>query len=284
MTCSPYAGEIAIREKIPNHLAPDYVKATQRHLRYAEARLGRALPPGARILDFGCGIGNSVKLLLDLGYDAYGVDVLEYWDRDLEKYWHAARKPPTNIATRLKLVDLSDYRLPFEDCTFDLCFSDQVFEHIFDYRTTMSEIVRVLKPGAASLHCFPGPNNLIEGHIHLPVPWLCYSRSYLALWALASWLRGTEPDWRGRVASQLDSMRFNNYPTKRRLRRIAQSAGVQISFAEVDEFLFREGSAAKTAILSALRRVKLDRLATHIAAPFMLQRYMILRAQSARRM
>jgi SAM-dependent methyltransferase len=166
-----------VNEKFPNHLAPDYVKATQRHLRYAEARLGRALPPSARILDFGCGIGNSVKLLLVLGYDAYGVDVLEYWDRDLEKYWHAARKP-----------------------------------------------------------------------------------------------------------SQLDSMRFNNYPTKRRLRRIAQSAGVQISFAEVDEFLIREGSTAKTAILSALRRVKLDRLATHIAAPFMLQRYMILRAQSARRM
>ena len=58
-----------------------------------------------------------------------------------------------------------------------------VFEHVFDYRTTMSEIVRVLKPGALSVHHFPGPNYYKEGHIGLPFPPLCYNRAYLTMWA-----------------------------------------------------------------------------------------------------
>lgn len=32
------------------------------------------LTPGARILDVGCGTGNAVRLLRNLGFDAYGVD------------------------------------------------------------------------------------------------------------------------------------------------------------------------------------------------------------------
>src|SRR5262245_22426947 len=283
LTHSPYAGEISISPKIADALAPNHLLATQRHLRFATERLGLSLPPGAKVLDFGCGIGTSVRVLLGLGYDAVGVDVLEYWGRDLDKYWHAAQKPDPEVAARLKLVDLSDYRLPFADGTFDFCFSDQVFEHIFDYPTTMSEIARVLKPGAASTHCFPGPNNF-EGHVGLPFAWLCHSRLYLTLWAWTAWLRGTEADWRHRVQGHLDLMRFNNYPTKTQLRQIARAAGIEISFVETDEFLFREGSALKTALLSHLRQVGLDRLAVSIAAPVMLQRYMILRIQSTRRM
>ena len=61
------------------------------------------------------------------------------------------------MAARLKLTDPADNRLPFTDATFDFCFSDQVFEHIFDYRTTMSEIARVLKPGAISITASPAP-------------------------------------------------------------------------------------------------------------------------------
>jgi 2-polyprenyl-3-methyl-5-hydroxy-6-metoxy-1,4-benzoquinol methylase len=75
---NPYAGDIPLRAKIPWSCAPDHALATQRHLRFATGRLGVSLPPGAKILDFGCGIGSSVSVLLGLGYDAFGVDVLEY--------------------------------------------------------------------------------------------------------------------------------------------------------------------------------------------------------------
>ena len=145
-TCSPYAGEMPARDKIVDIYTDGYLQATERQLRFATAGLGLRLSPGATILDFGCGIGSSVRALLAQGYDAYGVDVLEYWDRDFDKYWLIGDKPPAEVADRLKLADPANYRLPFEDGTFDFCFSDQVFEHIFDYKTTMSEIVRVLKP------------------------------------------------------------------------------------------------------------------------------------------
>ena len=278
MTESPYAGELPAREKIPNAYVAEQAQAAERHLRFATARLGLRLAPGAKILDFGCGIGTSVRILLEQGYDAYGVDVLEYWDRDFDKYWHIEDKPPAEIAARLNRVDPANYRLPFADGTFDFCFSDQVFEHEFDYNTTMAEIARVLKPGAVSLHNFPGPNYLMEGHVGLPFPWLCTSRSYLTLCALLAWLRGRAPDWRERAKSYSEIMRFNNYPTKGQLRRIARAAGAEIHFMEVDEFLFREGSALKTALLKRLRTVKMDRLAARMLGLVLLQRYMILKA------
>ena len=278
MTHSPYAGEMPAREKIADLHAADHLRAADRHVRFATGALGLRLPPGARILDFGCGIGTSVGVLLAQGYDAFGVDVLEYWDRDFDKYWLVADKPPAEVAARLKVVDLTDYRLPFEDASFDFCFSDQVFEHVFDYATTMSEIVRVLKPGALSVHHFPGPNNLMEGHVGLPFPWLCFSRSYLALCAWLRVIRGVETDWRHRASSYAEIMRFNNYPTKARLRRIARSAGVDIGFVEADEFLFRGGGRA-AGVLRRLRKLKLDRLAARAVGLLLFQRYMVLKAR-----
>jgi SAM-dependent methyltransferase len=281
-TCSPYAGEMPARDKIVDIYTDGYLQATERQLRFATAGLGLRLPPGATILDFGCGIGSSVRALLAQGYDAYGVDVLEYWDRDFDKYWLIGDKPPAEVADRLKLADPANYRLPFEDGTFDFCFSDQVFEHIFDYKTTMAEIVRVLKPSGLSLHNFPGPNNLMEGHVNLPFPWLCFSRSYLTLCAWISAIRGNEPDWRGRVRSNTEIMRFNNYPTKATLRRIARSAGADIRFVETEAFLFRGGGRAAP-MLKWLRTIKLDRLAVQIAGTVMLQRYMIVKPRARSR-
>jgi hypothetical protein len=143
----------------------------------------------------------------------------------------------------------------------------------------MSEIVRVLKPGALSLHNFPGPNNFLEGHIRLPFPWLCYSRSYLAFCAWIGWLRGGNPDWRRQAAGYAELMRYNNYPTKAELRRAAAAAGAAVDFLEVDEFLFREGSRLKTDVLAGLRRLKAERAATKVVGLVLLQRYMVLKAR-----
>ena len=93
-TCSPYAGEMPPRDKIVDIYTDGYLQATERQLRFATAGLGLRLSPGATILDFGCGIGSSVRALLAQGYDAYGVDVLEYWDHDFDKYWLIGDKPP----------------------------------------------------------------------------------------------------------------------------------------------------------------------------------------------
>jgi SAM-dependent methyltransferase len=147
------------------------------HLRFATACLGASIPVGARVLDFGCGKGTSVAALVAQGYDAFGVDITDYWS--------ASDTVSSAIKLRLCMIEATGYRIPFVDGYFDFCFSDQVMEHVFDYERAFQEIVRVLKPGALSLHRFPGPNRLMESHVRLPVPWLCYGQLYLTLWALS---------------------------------------------------------------------------------------------------
>jgi SAM-dependent methyltransferase len=193
-----------------------------------------ALRPGGRVLDFGCGIGDSVQALLGMGFDAWGVDVNEYWDRDIELLWEERDKPPSEIAARLKTVSIDQYRLPFPDGHFDFCFSDQVFEHVFNLPIVMQEVVRVLRPGAISVHRFPGPSCPIESHISVPFIPLCRFKWYLALWARLG-VRSPRQHglgWRETLALNIDTMRFCSYPRKNVLRQAAREANVTLEFRE----------------------------------------------------
>jgi SAM-dependent methyltransferase len=240
------------------------------HLRFATSFLGAPIPPGARVLDFGCGKGTSVAALVALGYDAFGVDIADYWN--------TFDAVPSDTRQRLDVLKAPDYRLPFPAHHFDFCFSDQVFEHVQDYQRAFSEIVRVLKPRAVSVHRFPGPNRVIENHIGLPVPWLCYSRAYLTLWALAGRRSIGQAGftWRETVEHNLFLMQHNNYPTKGSLRSIAHAAGAKVEFHEKEEFGFRNGGRFRP-ILDLADRVGLRGVALALAAP-LLSRYMVLRA------
>src|SRR6266566_8428818 len=120
-------------------------RAIDGHLRFLEW-LGKPLQPGARVLDFGCGIGQSVEILLNIGYDIHGVDVVDWWHRD--DYWDSSYVPKAHIKKRLHRVDEANYRIPFPDRHFEFCFSDQVMEHVRDYTVVFAEIMRVLKPQA----------------------------------------------------------------------------------------------------------------------------------------
>ena len=66
------------------------------------------LKPGAKILDVGCAKGFLVKDLVDLGFDAYGIDVSEY----------ALGSCPDEVVGRLHLGDMRT--LPFRSNTFDV--------------------------------------------------------------------------------------------------------------------------------------------------------------------
>lgn len=221
------------------------------HLRFATERLGYELPAGARILDFGCGKGTSVEALVQLGYDAHGIDVADHWN--------AFDAVPVDVRRRLTAIPGDQTPLPFPDGTFDFCFSDQVFEHLFDYEWAFSGIARVLKPGAISCHRFPGPNRLTEGHVRLPVPMLCYSRAYLAAFALAGRRNpGQEAfSWKQTVEHNEWLMTHNNYPSKRKLRAIANAVGVRVRFFEADEFAFRRNDMSP--LVRALMRPFMNR-------------------------
>lgn len=89
------------------------------------------LPEKAKILDVGCGSGTLAHFWKEQGYDVTGLDIS---DKSLE-------------ITRSKGVycvkgDVTK-RLPFEDNTFDLVYSDVLLEHFGNPKPVLAEIFRV---------------------------------------------------------------------------------------------------------------------------------------------
>ena len=76
------------------------------------------------MLDFGCGSGEVVALLRGRGVEASGADVF-YGGAD----WDDERLQRLLRESVIRHID-EEGRLPFEDRSFDLVISDQVFEHI----------------------------------------------------------------------------------------------------------------------------------------------------------
>lgn len=125
------------REGPPPPISPkdDVIVVTKKHL-----------PPGARVLEGGCGRANKVKALADAGYDAVGVDFAQ------ETVEQARRHYP-DIDVRQ-----GDVRnLDFPDGHFDGYWSIGVIEHFWEgYDAILADAARVLRPG---------------GYLFLTAPW-----------------------------------------------------------------------------------------------------------------
>lgn len=136
--------------------------------------IGVVIPKTSAILDFGCGAGGTVYKLVDQGYsDVFGYDVQDYLNLR-----HQGDRSRFSIGTPLQ------QRLPWDDETFDLVLSDQVFEHVKDQVAMFRELHRITKRGGIHLHVIPARYHLIEGHIHVPFASVFAHRWWFKLWAL----------------------------------------------------------------------------------------------------
>ncbi len=103
------------------------------------------LKPGNRILEIGCGIGSVVAELTTQGYDITGTDISrEAIAYGLKKYG--------DIKLQVQAAEM----LEFEDETFDIVLSFDLFEHIAQVDRHVSEVFRVLHAGGYYL--FQTPN------------------------------------------------------------------------------------------------------------------------------
>jgi 2-polyprenyl-3-methyl-5-hydroxy-6-metoxy-1,4-benzoquinol methylase len=105
------------------------------------------LKPGDRILEIGCGIGSVVAELTMHGFDVTGTDISrEAISYGLKKYGD------------INLLVQPAEMLEFENETFDVVLSFDLFEHIAHIDKHVSEVFRVLRPGGYYL--FQTPNKL----------------------------------------------------------------------------------------------------------------------------
>lgn len=140
----------------------------------------------SRILDFGCGSGDFVYQYRDAGFNAYGFDirpaVVYRSPKDEQLFGFAMTEKAVNIPEYE--VNLSSFRIPFEEGFFDFVYSTSTLEHVQDHELAFTEIARVLRPGGVAIHTFPSRYMLIEPHIHVPLGAAIQNYYWFLLWAL----------------------------------------------------------------------------------------------------
>jgi ubiquinone/menaquinone biosynthesis C-methylase UbiE len=120
------------------------------------------LKPGYRILEIGCGIGSIVAELSPQGYDITGIDIS---DRAIEY----GRQKYGDIKLQVQPAE----ELRFEDRTFDIVMSFDLFEHIARVDRHISEVRRVLKENGFYLLQTPNKysNAVFETLYHKSLKW-----------------------------------------------------------------------------------------------------------------
>jgi ubiquinone/menaquinone biosynthesis C-methylase UbiE len=107
---------------------------------------------GRRILDCGCGAGDYVYALQQLGADAWGI---EYSREKLAR-------APASVSGRVSVGDL--HHIALRDSSVDVALLNEVLEHVPDDRRALREVHRVLRPGGVLLIFSPNRRYPFETH------------------------------------------------------------------------------------------------------------------------
>jgi SAM-dependent methyltransferase len=112
----------------------------------ARARLLRdEVQPGERVLDLGCGAGRFVRVILQAGAEAIGVELAEA----------AAERARANVPGADVRLVAPDGSLPLGHGEVDLVWCSEVLEHIPDAEQALHEVRRVLRRGGRLLLTVP---------------------------------------------------------------------------------------------------------------------------------
>jgi ubiquinone/menaquinone biosynthesis C-methylase UbiE len=197
-------------------------------------KFGLKLTSGFSILDFGCGSGKSVREMQKLGYNCFGCDI---------KFESEGNIDSRSLMSKgiIREIKMEPYILPFDDKTFDLIFSEDVFEHVKNYPETISELSRILKPDGICIHAFSSKYRPVEPHVFVPFASFIQSYWWLKLWVIL----GVRNDWpdcqsvKARASKYYKHLKENtNYLSRRRLRKYFQTYFEDVRFCEKEFLMF----------------------------------------------
>lgn len=98
------------------------------------------LPPKTTVLDVGCGIGGSSRILAkDYGFSVTGITISP------EQVKRAKELTPDHLDAKFAVDDAMD--LSFPEASFDVVWSIEAGPHMVDKAMFARELLRVLKPG-----------------------------------------------------------------------------------------------------------------------------------------
>ena len=111
---------------------------------------------GLRLLEVGFKEGVFLQVCGQAGIDATGLEV------EAGYYNRLHRQDPS-----LQLILYEGKTIPLDDRSFDIIVSYQVLEHVGSLETTLSECIRLLKPGGIMYHVLPNYHSFYEGHYNV---------------------------------------------------------------------------------------------------------------------
>lgn len=195
-----------------------------------------SIPPAARILDVGSGVGGFVTACQQFGYRAFGVepDRIGVGGR-ITSIQIASRRVPANV-----FAAAVGEALPFADGTFDLITLNQVVEHVTDQMALLREAARVVRPGGALYVACPNYLRFYEPHYKVswwPLLPKALGRAYLRL--------------RGRDPIMLQHL---YYTTNGRLRRWLEALGNEFQILDLHQEQFKRKCSGQGRFESARAR------------------------------
>ena len=121
-----------------------------------------------KVLEVGCATGALVKLLRNVGIEAYGIGISSY----------AISKSDKNVKSYLYCLDVETEKLPFKEGFFDIIVAIDILEHLAKIKYTLSTLRDFLRRGGFMLITVPKP---------LPEAW--NDLTHINVWTKEIWYK-----------------------------------------------------------------------------------------------